>query len=259
MRLQPAALLAGTALLIAACAAPPPETPPAPVEMHDRAAVETNEADAAVVTSVTGSRQDAALQARAELEMRAAKQALYGVVAPAANWPCCVPNVSVDTERYEHFDESPVHVAVEDPVSTFSIDVDTGSYTNVRRFLTAGQLPPQDAVRVEEMLNYFDYQYAAPKSLETPFAVTTELGHAPWNTAALLLRIGIRGYAMAPEERPPANLVFLIDVSGSMQSPDKLPLLRNAFRLLVDQLDARDRVSMVVYAGASGVILAPWR
>jgi len=163
----------------------------------------------------------------------------------------------VDTERYEHLDENPVRLAAEHPVSTFSIDVDTGAYANVRRFLNQGRLPPQDAVRVEEMINYFDYDYAAPATRDTPFKVSTELSQAPWNDAALLLKIGIKGFEVAAKDRPPANLVFLIDVSGSMHSPDKLPLLKNAFRLLADQLTARDRVSMVVYAGSSGVVLEP--
>ncbi|HEY4369770.1 MAG TPA: VWA domain-containing protein [Steroidobacteraceae bacterium] len=173
---------------------------------------------------------------------------------------CCqVPALqqATNTERYEHLNDNPVHRVTEQPVSTFSIDVDTGTYANVRRFLNAGQLPPQDAVRVEEMINYFDYQYAPPTSRATPFRVATELSPAPWNSEALLLKIGIKGFEVAADQRPAANLVFLIDVSGSMESPDKLPLLKNAFRLLTDQLTARDRVSMVVYAGNSGIVLEP--
>jgi len=162
-----------------------------------------------------------------------------------------------NTERYQHLDDNPVRLAAEQPVSTFSIDVDTGSYANVRRFLNDGALPPQDAVRIEELLNYFDYQYAVPENRSTPFRVSTELAPAPWNSDAWLLRIGIKAYEVPAHERPPANLVFLIDVSGSMQTPEKLPLLKNAFRLLTDQLTARDRVSMVVYAGSSGVVLEP--
>jgi Ca-activated chloride channel family protein len=162
-----------------------------------------------------------------------------------------------NTERYQHLDDNPVHLVAEQPISTFSIDVDTGAYANVRRFLNAGQLPPQDAVRVEEMVNYFDYSYVPPASRDVPFRVATEVAPAPWNPQALLMKIGIKGFEVAAAERPPANLVFLIDVSGSMQSPDKLPLLKNAFRMLADQLTARDRVSMVVYAGSSGVVLEP--
>src|SRR5262245_7930290 len=174
--------------------------------------------------------------------------------------PCCAAPVfqqPANTERYQHFSDNPVHLVAEEPVSTFSIDVDTGAYANVRRYLNGGQLPPQDAVRVEEMINYFDYQYPAPTSRETPFRVSTELAHAPWNAQALLMKIGIKGYDVSAEQRPAANLVFLIDVSGSMQTPDKLPLLKNAFRLLTDQLTARDRVAIVVYAGSSGVVLEP--
>jgi Ca-activated chloride channel family protein len=173
---------------------------------------------------------------------------------------CCVAPMyqqPTNTERYQHLTDNPVHLAAEEPVSTFSIDVDTGAYANVRRFLNAGQLPPQDAVRVEEMINYFDYQYAPPASRDTPFRVSTELAHAPWNAAALLMKIGIKGYEVAADQRPAANLVFLVDVSGSMQTPEKLPLLKNAFRLLTDQLTARDRVAIVVYAGNAGVVLEP--
>jgi Ca-activated chloride channel homolog len=178
----------------------------------------------------------------------------YASFAP----PCCfVPPQPRDAERYAVLDDNPVHRVAEQPVSTFSIDVDTGAYANVRRFLTQGQLPPEDAVRVEEMLNYFDYSYPAPTTRSTPFRVSTELARTPWSPDSLLLKVGIKGFEVPPEERPPANLVFLIDVSGSMQSPDKLPLLKNAFRLLTQQLSRRDRVSMVVYAGASGVVLEP--
>lgn len=162
-----------------------------------------------------------------------------------------------DTERYQHQQDNAVQLAAEHPVSTFSIDVDTGAYANVRRFLNNGSLPPQDAVRVEEMINYFDYDYAPPSTRDTPFKVSTEVAAAPWNSQALLLRIGIKGFEVAAEQRPAANLVFLIDVSGSMNSPDKLPLLKNAFRLLTEQLSPRDRVAMVVYAGSSGVVLEP--
>ncbi|HSC06922.1 MAG TPA: VWA domain-containing protein [Steroidobacteraceae bacterium] len=182
-----------------------------------------------------------------------------GALSKVAGNACCYPTFQqpANTERYQHLDDNPVRLAAEHPVSTFSVDVDTGAYANVRRFLNAGQLPPQDAVRVEEMINYFDYQYAVPTSRETPFRVSTELAQSPWNSQAWLMRIGIKGFEVAAKDRPAANLVFLIDVSGSMQSPDKLPLLKNAFRLLTDQLTERDRVSMVVYAGSSGVVLEP--
>jgi Ca-activated chloride channel family protein len=189
----------------------------------------------------------------------AEKSASYSVAPMPAVAPAFAPpyQQEYDTERYQHQQDNPVRLVAEHPVSTFSIDVDTGAYANVRRFLNEGRLPPQDAVRVEEMINYFDYDYAPPSNRETPFRVSTEVATAPWNSSALLLSVGIKGFEIAAEQRPAANLVFLIDVSGSMNSPDKLPLLKKAFRLLTEQLTARDRVSMVVYAGSSGVVLEP--
>ena len=148
-------------------------------------------------------------------------------------------------------------VAAEEPVSTFSIDVDTAAYAFMRASLNRGVLPPPDAVRVEELINYFPYDYAPPESRETPFALHVSLMPTPWNAATRLLHIGIKGYALAPETRPPANLVFLIDTSGSMDAPDKLPLLVNSFRLLLDALAPEDRVAIVVYAGAAGTVLEP--
>jgi len=186
-----------------------------------------------------------------------AKMSIAPSVGFAAPFPQPYYQQQASTEKYQHLDDNPVHRASEQPVSTFSIDVDTGAYANMRRFLNAGQLPPEDAVRVEEMINYFDYEYTPPSSRGVPFKVATELAPAPWNANALLLKIGIKGFEISANERPASNLVFLIDVSGSMQSPDKLPLLKNAFRLLTDQLTAQDRVSMVVYAGSSGVVLEP--
>ncbi len=162
-----------------------------------------------------------------------------------------------NTEKYEGRDENPVRRAGEEPVSTFSIDVDTGSYANVRSLLRNGQRPPADAVRAEEMINYFDYGHAAPTSLNTPFRVTTELAAAPWNGKRQLLMIGIKGYDVPKAELPPANLVFLIDTSGSMSDENKLPLLKKSFAQLVEQLRPQDRVSMVVYAGSAGLVLEP--
>jgi Ca-activated chloride channel family protein len=162
-----------------------------------------------------------------------------------------------NTEKYAAHADNPVHRASEEPVSTFSIDVDTGSYANVRRMLNEGVRPPADAVRAEEMINYFRYGHPAPASKETPFRVTTELAPAPWNAKHQLLMVGIKGYEMPKATLPPANLVFLIDTSGSMESPDKLPLLKQAFAQLVRQLRPQDRVSIVVYAGSAGLVLAP--
>ena len=162
-------------------------------------------------------------------------------------------------ENYQHPESQSVKRVASYPVSTFSIDVDTGAYSNTRRWLNQGQLPPEDAVRVEEFINYFSYEYPYPRSPRVPFQVSTEIAPTPWNHNTRLLRIGIQGYKVRREQLPASNLVFLIDVSGSMNSADKLPLLQQALTMLVGQLDARDSISMVVYAGASGVVLPPTR
>ncbi len=160
-------------------------------------------------------------------------------------------------ERYDGQEVSPVRLVAEAPVSTFSVDVDTGAYANVRRFLSQGQLPPQDAVRTEELINYFRYDYPAPQGRSQPFSVTTDMAVTPWNPETRLLRVGLRGYDLPRENRPPANLVFLLDVSGSMDDPDKLPLVKTAMRQLAGEMGRQDRVSIVVYAGATGVVLEP--
>lgn len=165
--------------------------------------------------------------------------------------------LALEREAYQAIEANPVRLTAEHPVSTFSVDVDTGSYSNVRRILESGQLPPQDAVRVEELINYFDYGYARPTDREVPFSVTTELARTPWNDDSVLLQIGIKGYDIERTERPPANLVFLVDVSGSMAPDNKLPLVVRSLKMLVDQLTAADRISLVVYAGAAGTVLEP--
>ncbi|GAA3911348.1 VWA domain-containing protein [Litoribacillus peritrichatus] len=162
-----------------------------------------------------------------------------------------------DREKYAAIEVNPVKQVVTDPVSTFSIDVDSGSYSNVRRMLNQGALPPKDAVRIEEMVNYFDYQYPQPDYQQAPFSVNTELAKSPWSSQQVLLRVGLKGYQPEVAERPSANLVFLLDVSGSMNASDKLPLLKKSLTLLSKQLKETDKVSIVVYAGASGVVLEP--
>ena len=162
-----------------------------------------------------------------------------------------------NTERYSEFEDNGITRAADQPVSTFSIDVDTGSYSNVRRMLAQGQLPPKDAVRVEEMINYFDYGYARPANRSQPFRVDTALAPAPWDAKRLLMRVGVQGYDVERREIPASNLVFLIDTSGSMADADKLPLLKESFRQLVPRLREQDRVSIVVYAGSAGLVLAP--
>ena len=160
-------------------------------------------------------------------------------------------------ERYQKIGENPVKRAAETPVSTFSIDVDTGAYANLRRYLEGGRLPPADAVRIEEMINYFDYAYPVPQSREVPFSVTTDMAPAFWNTDLRLLRIGLKGYQVPDEKRPAANLVFLIDVSGSMRDARKLPLLKASLKLLGTRLAEHDRISIVTYAGQARVALEP--
>jgi Ca-activated chloride channel family protein len=158
-------------------------------------------------------------------------------------------------ERYQSNAISPVRRVAEAPVSTFAVDVDTAAYSNVRRFLTQGQTPPKDAVRTEELINYFRYDYPLPANRAEPFSVTTDVAQTPWNPDTRLLRIGLRGYDLAYRQRPPANLVFLVDVSGSMDEPNKLPLVKSALSMLADNIGPRDCVSIVVYAGASGIVL----
>ena len=175
--------------------------------------------------------------------------------------PCCDRQVSpppannnFNTEEYSHIRENGFRPVASAPLSTFSIDVDKASYANVRRFLNQGSLPPADAVRLEEMINYFTYDLPEPRG-EHPFSITTEVGAAPWAPQHRLVRIGIQGKRLRGERMPPSNLVFLIDVSGSMGEPNKLPLVKRSLRLLVDQLDERDHVSIVVYAGNAGLAL----
>jgi len=161
-----------------------------------------------------------------------------------------------NTEKYDRIDENRFLSPVDAALSTFSIDVDTASYANVRRFLVEGSLPPPDAVRIEEMLNYFSYEYPEPDG-DAPFSVTTEVAACPWQQKHRLVRIGLQARHIDSADVPPRNLVFLLDVSGSMASAEKLGLLKRALPLLVDNLRAQDTVSIVVYAGASGVVLRP--
>jgi len=159
-----------------------------------------------------------------------------------------------NTEAYDKIDDHRFRRVADDPLSTFSIDVDTASYSNVRRFLNGGSLPPADAVRIEELVNYFRYTYQHAQG-GVPFSVTAEVAACPWNSRHRLALIGLQTPALAATQTPPRNLVFLLDVSGSMDSPDKLPLVKTAMRMLTDTLTAEDRVAIVVYAGASGLAL----
>ena len=179
----------------------------------------------------------------------------FAIAGDVAQWRA----PEFNTESYDMIEETGFRSPLVAPLSTFSIDVDTASYANVRRFLKAGQLPPEDAVRIEELINYFSYSDAPPtKSLKEggdPFAVHMSQTNAPWNLDHRLLRIALKGYEMPWEDRPASNLVFLLDVSGSMNDPNKLPLVKKSLNMLVSRLDQRDRVAVVVYAGASGLVL----
>lgn len=201
-----------------------------------------HEAEMIVVTGSRVSRADANL-------------APQKVMMPAPRNPASYSDVN--REQYQEIEPSDVLSTLEQPVSTFSIDVDTGSYSNVRRMLNDGYLPPSDAVRLEEFVNYFNYDYPNPDSEEMPFSVSTEAMKAPWNDSAHLVQIGIKGYEEKPVDLPPSNLVFLVDVSGSMQSDDKLGLVKKALKMLAKGSRAEDKISLVVYAGASGVVLEP--
>ncbi|MFZ1219192.1 MAG: von Willebrand factor type A domain-containing protein [Chthoniobacterales bacterium] len=159
-----------------------------------------------------------------------------------------------NTATYDKVEENPFLPAATNPLSTFSIDVDTASYSNVRRFITSGSLPPKDAVRVEEMINYFSYDYREPEG-DKPFSIDLDSTACPWDGSHRLLRIGLKGREVANEKRPASNLVFLLDVSGSMMPAERLPLVKQAMRLLVDKLSEKDRVAIVIYAGGSGLAL----
>ncbi|GGK02447.1 vWA domain-containing protein [Luteimonas terricola] len=193
------------------------------------------------------------------VEISGARQRLMATapspaIMPPRPWP---PNDPANREEYADTDDNPVRRASEHPVSTFSVDVDTGSYSNVRRMLRMGVRPPPDSVRAEEFINYFSYGHPAPTSRDVPFRVTTEIAPSPWDSRRHLLMVGIKGYDVPKAELPPANLVFLVDTSGSMHSSDKLPLLRKAFAALTGQLRAQDKVSIVAYAGSAGLVLPP--
>lgn len=192
---------------------------------------------------------------RAALGRVASPHSAYALMPmPADTWPAGYRDAN--REQYQKLAGNPVHAVAESPVSTFSIDVDTGSYANVRRLLNGGQLPPPDAVRLEELVNYFPYAYPLPKG-DVPFGVHTELAVTPWNPHSRLMRIAIKASDLRVEALPAANLVFLVDVSGSMGRREGLPMVQSTLKLLVEQLRAQDSVSLVVYAGSSRVVLEP--
>ena len=250
------AIAAALTLGLGGCADRPGPRPDAEAEAPANAIVRPAEPagqqDIAVRRQASSERV-AAAGAPAQNALAASPAAPFAV-ASAPAWSSQTPD---NRERYAEIDDNPVHATAQQPVSTFSIDVDTGSYANVRRMLESGALPPADAVRAEEFINYFDYGYAPPRSTDTPFSITTELAPVPWNAQRTLMLVGLKGYTVPAERIPAANLVFLIDTSGSMDDPRKLPLLVDAFKQLVPRLRERDRVSIVVYAGSAGLVLPP--
>ncbi len=186
-------------------------------------------------------------------EMASRNAGILGVMQPGLV-VCDGCNVA-GNDRYQRPTDNPWKAVLAEPLSTFSIDVDTASYAIVRRFLGGGSLPPAGAVRIEELINYFDYDYAPPPEGSTPFAVHVEIAGCPWNAGHRLARIGLKGREVDFAQRPPGNLVFLLDVSGSMRDENKLPYVKEAMRMLVDRLGENDRVAIVVYAGKSGLVL----
>ncbi|MCO4753571.1 MAG: von Willebrand factor type A domain-containing protein [Bacteriovoracaceae bacterium] len=179
-----------------------------------------------------------------------------GAVGSIAPWPGHPPAEPANSESYAEAKVNEFIRVLDNPLSTFSVDVDTASYSNMRRFINNGTLPPKDSVKVEEFINYFNYKYPAPTG-KTPFTVNMEVAKSPWNKDYKLVRIGLKGKEIALNSRPNSNLVFLLDVSGSMSNPNKLPLLKESLKMLLRKLDERDRISIVVYAGASGLVLKP--
>ena len=191
---------------------------------------------------------------RARSEARKTSHSSYYPYIQQQGWVPPGNQQEFNTESYDEVVHNPFRLVAQHPLSTFGTDVDTASYANVRRFLNNWELPPAGAVRVEEMINYFDYEYPEPNG-EHPFSVAVEVAQCPWRPERRLARIGLKGRTVQREDRPPANLVFLLDVSGSMSDPNKLPLVKKAMRMLLHQLKPSDRVAIAVYAGSSGLVL----
>ncbi|MGD2133450.1 MAG: VWA domain-containing protein [Maricaulaceae bacterium] len=266
MTFRSALLIASAAAVIAACTSQDAEDTTASNQPVEAGELQTEEEDVINVTGALAAGGDR--DGRAEgyqnrrgvlaLEAEPAPAATAGIVGPSQPQmrPQPLPG-DIDRERYEEVETNPIKLVSEEPVSTFSVDVDTASYAVARRYLQSGEAPPSDAIRVEELINYFDYDYALPDSRQQPFSVNAAVAPTPWNENTEIIHIGLQGYDIELEERPRANLVFLIDVSGSMEAEDKLPLLKQSLRMLVDQMTDEDTVSIVVYAGAAGAVLEP--
>lgn len=231
-------------------------TEAAPVEAADMPSGDMLDADAAKPVSPAPVMRTLAQPGGAQQQMSAGIQPMMEA-APAE--PMMAAPTDPSGDAFSKFAESPVKIVKNEPVSTFSIDVDTAAYSYVRRALTDGWVPEPDAVRIEELINYFSYDYPAATDAATPFKPTVSVYPTPWNPKTQIVQIGIKGYVPPVTEDKPSNLVFLLDTSGSMDEPDKLPLLKRAFGLLVDQLGENDTVSIVAYAGSAGVVLEPTR
>ena len=254
-RIVPSRWLALIAMVLTACSAPAPTPPPEQAESIIEARPETSQTDSQVTSAV---RPIGVGKIVHQAERRRAPHP----AAPTAfdSFYRFIPPLIADRERYPKEGENGVRQVANQPVSTFSIDVDTAAYANARRQISAGQLPHTDSIRVEEFINYFDYGYPRPSTIgagEAPFSITTELGPSPWNPDRKLMLVGLQGYELSQKDLPPANLVFLVDVSGSMNQPNKLALLKSSLKMLAKRIRAEDRISIAVYAGAAGQVLAP--
>ena len=264
-RFQTTFLFAASALTLAACASPSgPEGGVAQVSAND------GRGNEAVV--VTASKREATTQDATALGVTATEayappmpppppmakmapgQGYAGTYAQIAPQP--MPG-DVNRDRYQDVELNGVKLVAQEPVSTFSIDVDTASYSNVRRMLNAGHLPPKDAVRIEELINYFDYSYDLPKSKSVPFETTVKVVPSPWSEGRQLMHVAVQGYDINRDARPPLNLTLLIDVSGSMSAENKLPLAIQSLKLLINEMTAKDTIAIAVYAGAAGTVLEP--
>ena len=243
MKIPHLLLTLGVALAVAACVKTP-ETTTTPDSAHSPPVLQEK------------LQEEAEMRLRSQPKLSRQKAPVGAAMDMSAIVSARIPE-ALDRENYQHFDDNPLKLVAEKPVSTFSIDVDTGAYANVRRMLLEGRLPPTDAVRAEELINYFGYADPAPQEGERPFNVNLQLGPTPWNARTRLLRIAIKAQEVETEGLPPANLVFLVDVSGSMSAPNKLPLLKRSLKMLSREMGEDDKISIVVYAGASGVVLEP--
>lgn len=255
-----------TLSLLVACSGPPPSLSEKKADRIDGAAV-VAPPPMALADGAKGKAELAMVpppatpMAPASRDKRAMSLAVHSLAEPVAKAmvgglpPQLAPVPPGEQESYNPALENPLVVTANDPLSTFSIDVDTASYANLRRLIGGGMLPPPGAVRIEEMINYFSYDYAEPS--DGPIGVSTEVGPCPWRPANQLVRLGIKAKDLSEDKIPPSNLVFLVDVSGSMNQPNKLPLLQQALTMLADQLTGRDRIAMVVYAGSNRVVLPP--